>query len=281
MYNLRYHIASLVAVFLALALGLVLGGLVVQRGAFDKQQQAIVAGLQRDFKKLTEQNKSLKSDLDLVGGYSRQMTSAWVSDRLAGKTVLLMADEGHADARDAARRAIEDAGGSVVVVTFRGRGLSLDQQKAGDAARSVVGTATQDLPASVAASLTAEWLAPAPARPLTDALVSAGVLGVEGLAANLQVTAVVDLAVFDGHADPVALAVAGNAAKRMPTVCAQSRGDSADLAVTGAEKRISALDTLDTEYGRFSLVALISGGQQGFWGFGKGANGAYPPMPAQ
>ena len=39
MYNIRYHIASLVAVFLALALGLVLGGLVVRQGGFDKQQK--------------------------------------------------------------------------------------------------------------------------------------------------------------------------------------------------------------------------------------------------
>ena len=42
MYNIRYHIASLVAVFLALALGLVLGGLVVQQGTFSKQQKALV-----------------------------------------------------------------------------------------------------------------------------------------------------------------------------------------------------------------------------------------------
>ena len=36
MYNLRYHIASLVAVFLALAVGLLLGTVVVERGELDR-----------------------------------------------------------------------------------------------------------------------------------------------------------------------------------------------------------------------------------------------------
>ena len=35
MYNLRYHIASLAGVFLALALGLILGGLVVSQARWN------------------------------------------------------------------------------------------------------------------------------------------------------------------------------------------------------------------------------------------------------
>ena len=70
MYNIRYHIASLVAVFLALALGLVLGGLVVRQGGFDQQQSAIVSGLQKDFTKLKRQNTTLKSDLAFEKAYA-------------------------------------------------------------------------------------------------------------------------------------------------------------------------------------------------------------------
>ena len=65
MYNLRYHIASLVAVFLALAIGIVLGGLVVRQGVFDTQQRALVSSLQSEFNSIKKQNTALKSSLTL------------------------------------------------------------------------------------------------------------------------------------------------------------------------------------------------------------------------
>ena len=48
MYNVRYHIASLVSVFLALALGLVLGGLIVDKTPATSQS-SLVTGLKQEF----------------------------------------------------------------------------------------------------------------------------------------------------------------------------------------------------------------------------------------
>ena len=118
MYNIRYHIASLVAVFLALALGLVLGGLVVRQGGFDKQQSAIVSGLQKEFASLKKQNTKLQSDLSFEKGFSTQMTTAWIAGRLGGRSVLVITTAKKGAAGDAAIEAIKAAGGNPAVVTM-------------------------------------------------------------------------------------------------------------------------------------------------------------------
>ena len=64
MYNLRYHIASLVAVFLALSVGLVLGSIVVERGTLDEQREALVTSLQQEFTELNAENKLLKARVE-------------------------------------------------------------------------------------------------------------------------------------------------------------------------------------------------------------------------
>ena len=115
MYNLRYHIASLVGVFLALALGLVLGGLVVQRGTVDRQQGALVEGLRNEFATLRAENKLLTEQNQILSGFSQDMTREWIADRLVGKNVLVLAHAGRTDGLGAATEAIRSAGGTPVV----------------------------------------------------------------------------------------------------------------------------------------------------------------------
>ena len=55
MYNIRYHIASLASVFLALALGLVLGGLIVDKTP-SSAQSVLVTGLKQEFEILRVDN---------------------------------------------------------------------------------------------------------------------------------------------------------------------------------------------------------------------------------
>ena len=106
MYNIRYHIASLVAVFLALALGLVLGGLVVRQGGFDTQQRALVTSLQSEFNKIKKENTSLKSTLGLEQSYGGQMTDSWGAGRLAGQTVVILTSGAKGEGVDSAVAAV-------------------------------------------------------------------------------------------------------------------------------------------------------------------------------
>ncbi|MEI7814661.1 MAG: copper transporter [Coriobacteriia bacterium] len=280
MYNIKYHIASLVAVFLALALGLVLGGLVVRQGGFDKQQNAIVASLQKDFSTLKKQNTALKSDLELEKGYSSQMTSAWIAGRLNGRSVLVITSNVKGTGADAAVAAIKDAGGNPVVVIMSKPQFGLADKTIAAAAQSVVGSST-DLKTGVATTLASEWSQPDVARPLTEALQKAGVITLTGLSASMAATQVINVAAFSKKPDPLALDVTqAYAAAGRYALGAQSVGIDTGVAAAAAARKLSAFDTLDTNVGRFTLVALLTGGQQGYYSLDANATAKFPPVPA-
>lgn len=278
MYNLRYHLASLVAVFLALALGLVLGGLVVQRGTFDRQQERLVDGLRKEFASLNTNNRLLTAQNEVLSGYAGDMTDEWVADKLVGKTVLVLVNPGRTDGLTAAVAAIESAGGVPVVVTLEKPGLGLKDPEVAKVASEAVGP-SDDLLASTAASLVAEWAAPLQERPLTAALTEAGVISVEDLEPGTAVSALVDLAVFAGDPDVGGLELAQAAAPvKLGAVVGQTPRGDAGLASAAAAAKLATLDTLGSDIGRYSLVALLTGAKAGYYGLGQDAVAPYPPL---
>lgn len=279
MYNLRYHIASLVAVFLALALGLVLGGLVVQQGTFSKQQRSLIESLQRDFRKLKDENVKLEAEVDRQNGFSEQLTTAWAKGRLKGHSVVVLTSGAVNEGSQVAVAAIEDAGGHPVVVKVVSQGFGTGNAKVEKAVRSVIPTST-DLPAAVAASLTAEWTNADEPRPLTDALVRAGAIEVRGLRPSLAATDLVDIAAFGKVPDPVALDIArAYADAGYFAIGAQTPSSGTGVASAAVAHRLSAFDTLGTQPGRFTLIALLSGGEQGYFGLSDNAARPYPRVP--
>lgn len=279
MYNLRYHIASLVAVFLALALGLVLGGLVVQQGTFDQQQRGIVTGLQRDFLRLNRDNKALTTQVETLRGFSAQMTNAWTSGRLKGRTVVVLTSGDKNEGLQAAIASIQGAGGVAAVVTLIKPGFGLGDAKIAEAARSVVGTAT-DVAAGVQSALAAEWIQPVATRPLTAALVRAGAISVTGLKPSVAATQALDIAAFGRKPDPVALGIArAYAGAGFYALGAQTVTSGTGVASAASALKLSAFDTLGTEMGHFTLVSLFTGGEQGYYSIAEGATSHYPPIP--
>lgn len=279
MYNLRYHIASLAAVFLALAMGLVLGGLAVGRGALDNQQQSLVEGLRKEFSALRTQNADLSAANEMLSEFARQSNDAWARGRLQGKSMMILAGSGRTDGVQAAQRDLEDAGATVVTVTLIKPGFGLDDAAVRARVESLTGT-RQDLAASVAASLAAEWRAGIDGRPLTDLLLAEGVISASGIDDGVTVFGVLDLASIDGEHDPSALAVARAFADAGGTaVGAQTTNAGTGVAAAAADAGLSAFDTLGTQVGRFTLVALFSGGEPGYYGYAAGTKAPFPPIP--
>jgi hypothetical protein len=123
-YNLRYHIASLVAVFLALAVGLVLGTVVTESGLLKSQIQSTVASLNTTYSDLRTQIRSLQArDADLTS-FASEAGPQISRDALTGRTVLIVADPDSAKTVTDASNAIRAAGGQVAVATFESPGLS-------------------------------------------------------------------------------------------------------------------------------------------------------------
>jgi hypothetical protein len=281
MYNLRYHIASLVAVFLALAIGLILGGLVVRQGGFDSQQKALVSSLRSEYNKIKTSNTELKSSLAFESGYAKQMTDSWVAGRLAGSTVVVVNSTASNEGAEEAQAAVKSAGGSVALVTLQLPEFGLrDSQVASSVAAVLRSTTASPTATDVAKQLVVEWTGGSSTHALTDVLVSAGVMKTEGLTRSTVATLAVDVASMDHDPDPAGLEVAAAYASLGHFALGAERFDSqTGVAAAASARKLSALDTLGTDPGRFTLVALLTGGQQGFYSNTVRGVSAYPQPP--
>jgi len=132
MIDFRYHLISIVAVFLALGIGILMGSYVLGEG--------LVKQLRNEFEVLKDRNDELEgnvSDLESeVSTYDRVIHSMrdWVlPGRLDGRNVVLFTYEGTDGAlNDQVRESIEMAGGTIVSTISARDGLALPSTAARD-----------------------------------------------------------------------------------------------------------------------------------------------------
>lgn len=93
MINLRYHIVSLVAVFLALALGIVMGSTVIDRAIVDGLRNRVESVNSRA-SKIDSENKTLHDQLTTMQGFADQARDQLVEGRLKGLPVLVVTVQG-------------------------------------------------------------------------------------------------------------------------------------------------------------------------------------------
>jgi len=278
MYNIRYHIASLVAVFLALTVGLVLGGLVVGRGAIDDQQAQLIDGLRNDLNELTADKAALEGRLTVQDEFAGQAAARLVAGSLSGRRIAILTNTGRSDGLAAAEDAIEAAGGVPVVITLEQPGLGLSD----DAVRSALPTlaAEPDALETVAAAVAAEWSRLGP-RPVTAALESAEVLDA-GALSDGPISGVVAMASFDDEPDEgaIALAVAAKA-DGVASIGAQRLAMENGVAQAAAEAGLGATNVLGTPAGVYAVASLLNDATlTGLYGVGPGAGALVPPAPS-
>jgi len=113
MVNFRFHVVSIIAVFLALAIGTVLGSAFVGRGVIDNLQGRINT-VQKAADDTRDRNEHLKSDIDVLTRYTRQTANYAVGRSLAGVRVDLVAERGvDGGAVDAQATLLRQAGATV------------------------------------------------------------------------------------------------------------------------------------------------------------------------
>ena len=114
MIDFRYHLVSLIAVFLAVALGIVIG-----TTALNEPLQANIEGqvndLEQDKRSLEDRTQRLQTQLDTSDAFEEAVAPALVDGALAGKSVLLVVtNEGVApETVDQLTALIGEAGGTV------------------------------------------------------------------------------------------------------------------------------------------------------------------------
>jgi Copper transport outer membrane protein, MctB len=134
--SLRYHIVSLVAVFLALALGIVVGSTVLQEGTVSVLR-ATSERVRSESERNSRENFTLKQDLARLQAFGAAVLPELVRGRLRGRPVVLVdTDKVDSGVRDAVRKVLEDAGAEIDgQVTFADERLAL----AADADRAALG----------------------------------------------------------------------------------------------------------------------------------------------
>lgn len=110
MINLRYHVVSLIAVFLALGMGIVMGSTVIDRVTVDALNSRLEE-VRRSVNGVRDENRTLAQQVRIGQDFAQQSQSLIVSDRLVGVPVVIVAITGvDRGPVDSLRQLLEDSG---------------------------------------------------------------------------------------------------------------------------------------------------------------------------
>ncbi len=286
MYNLRYHLASLVAVFLALTVGLVLGSVVAERGTIGDQSTTLVEDLQKQFDQIQQENADMRTGLERDRTFATDAVPALTADALKGKTVAVLVNSGRTSGLNATVSAIKEAGGTPLVLTFESAGLGLDSAipaalptlLGGRYVNQTTAPADPSFTNAVAQAIASELRASS-TRPVLAELARSGALTIGDEKADGIVDACVLMSTFDGETDPLALSVArGLDDRKAIVVGVEAAALNTGVALSAVDEGFSAVDDVESPQGMLSLVWLLSGRATGYYGIGSGAEAVYPPL---
>jgi Copper transport outer membrane protein, MctB len=288
MFDLRYHVASLAAVFLALVIGILVGVGISDRGYIDRAQRGLleqrIGKLQNDLGDARRQADNLSAQQRATQAFVTDTYPELMANRLRGRSIALVF-LGPADAHVRANleQALGDAGAAGWV---RVRALKLpldvpqiDNKLAGDPALAhYVGDAR--LPA-LGKGL-AEELASGGKAPLWTTLaeqIVAERAGSEKRPADGVIVVRTAGKQYDGTAGFLAGFYTGLIAAPVAVVGVEST-DASQSAVTAFQRNgISSVDDVDQPIGRFALALLLSGAKAGHYGVKASAkDGILPPL---
>ncbi|MEO3827626.1 copper transporter [Actinomadura sp. B10D3] len=311
MIDFRYHLVSIVAIFLALALGIVLGSTTLSNSVSDTlRQQANSAA------KTAQQARLAQRDLQHQVNGQEQFTDVLspqlVENRLKGQSVILVETPGAGDdSIEQVSELAKNAGAAVTGrVTIQKKFLDDDQQTTVDELATQLKTDDVTFPddanayAKAGAVLANALVTKDPAKSGREDAAGGAVLngfkeagyvttsGKPGQHATLAVMVAPSAPyAYDGGGDDnkalISLASALDGAGRGtvvggPPTSAQEGGLIAALRDSDAADSVSAVDVVDTASGQVVTILALQkeiGGKSGQYGTGAGVSG-YLPSPA-
>ncbi|MGY1735082.1 copper transporter [Geodermatophilus sp. SYSU D00684] len=114
MIDFRYHLVSLIAVFLAIALGLVIGATQLSGPLLDNLQGQVTS-LQEDKRALEDATQQLQAQVDTDQAFESAVAPALVQGALTGRSVLLVqaSEEVTTDTVEEVTALVTEAGGTI------------------------------------------------------------------------------------------------------------------------------------------------------------------------
>jgi hypothetical protein len=306
MINFRFHLLSLVAVFLALAIGIVMGTTVIDEAIVDGLRNRIDA-VEDDADSQRAENNRLGDENDRLRNYIDDTADFAVSSRLDGVDVAVIAERGvDEDVVQATVQLAQIAGGQVSGVLWLEERWRLEDDESVAALEEVIATdrsveRDRELAWRLLAERVAEGAAPTDGPDVLSALTAAEFVT---FVPTDEADAAVALAEWPGP-EPRALLVDGGAgevaapelmtdaagafvAAEVPLVVGEVFDEGEDERGTVLEpvrgeselvESVSSVDDLDRVEGRVAAVLALSDTVRGVYGhYGEG-NGADQPVP--
>lgn len=310
MLSFRFHIVSLIAVFLALAIGIAAGSTFIDRAIVDSLQDRVDT-VSANLDARRAENQQLSGQIDDLEAYVSDSAPWLVEDRLNGRSIVVVAERGVADEPvEAQVELLRQAGADVPGIVWLEEQLALaepddlqalveafelEEDEAGDVQQAVLARlASEDaeeggeaLALLVEAGFAELDTVGGDAVEPTEVRVAAGstllVTGQESQAGAGALTDVVARALVTGGSNvlvgEVYRVVDGDGGEERP-----ERGEVLAPILDDAELReqVSTDDALDLTRGRTAAVLALEElavGRVSHVGFGAGADGPVPPFP--
>lgn len=264
MFDFRYHIASLVAVFLALVVGIVIGVGLSGQGILEEGERNVLNDEIARWKARAESAESRSEQALAAAQFADAAYEVVMENRLAGKRIAVVFVGQANELRSAISGAVSDADGTIV--RLRALKLPVDED-----ALLAAGEEASDV-RELGRMLAAELLA-GDSTPLWDAV--ADQLVIERIPdADAPADGVVVVRTTDPQQGPTARflnGLYGGLTGSVPAVWV-------DSTVTEARRPegFSVLRDVTTALGRVTLAVLLETGAQG--DYGPGAASVVPPI---
>lgn len=276
MLDLRYHIASLSAVFLALIVGILVGVGISGRGFVDKSERRNfenrIAVLQSRVDQLGAQKALLTQQGRSDQVFAQKTYPALMHRRLEGRRIALIVLGSSGAAADV-EQALSDAGASVAVFRVVKTPISAPAVRKAVAASPGFRQLT-----NVGHELGQEWLTGG-VTPISDTVSPLIVQEQRGAAGRPVDAAVVVQATVPDDAPTqnfVTGFLGGLTAGAQPVVAAERTNASPSLVPAWRSSGLSTVDDVDTPSGKLALALLLAGAPGGSFGVKDTADAPLP-----
>jgi hypothetical protein len=303
--NFRYHVVSLTAVFLALAIGLVVGTTALNGPVADSLKNQ-VDSLSRDNSNYREQANQYREELDRTQEFATELSPTVLNGKLAGRKILVVALPGTDDYAEGVVSMLKVAGATITgTVTVQEKFLDpanntelLDlADKASQPTASTDGGPLNSDGVETSSALIARGLqqgatavTPGDLTALLTAYTEAGYLAVsEGVVPGAEATVVVSgLPPVDSNAakkNDNAVTLTDQFAKNRPLVVGGNGiGEGNLVAAIRADptlvQKISTVDFASTQQGQLAtamtVIERVVGSKVGQYGLSAGATSQVP-----
>jgi hypothetical protein len=284
MLNFRYHALSLVAVFLALVIGLLLGVAIGDKGLVSSAEKDVRASLRRDVRSAQQERNRAQDKVDQRAKFEAEAYPALVADRLQGRRIALI-ELGGASERmwNLTRDAIQPAGAKLVSISVIREPLQLEAlAKAAKGTRYDTLDVDQGLLHPFGARLGLQFtLGGDLLNAVRHDLLGQGSGSLDGADG---VVVVKDPTQLDGDAATIAQTfedglMAGLRANNVPVVGVEATDTDPSQVSWFTDHDVSSVDDLDDAIGRAALVFALLPGQRGAFGQKSTADGGLlPPL---